>query len=1400
MGQLTNLYVSESYQGLIKLTDSTTGVTGNLQYLQDGLGNRLPMQMSTSSVSITGSLFGTASYATQALSASWAPDNTDTGSYVTTSSFNAYTSSNDSKVNSLISATGSYATTSSLTSLSSSIATTDLSQNNRLTSIEGITGSLATTSSLTSLSQSIAVTDLGQDNRLGSLETATGSLQNQINQKLDTGSFNSYTSSNDGKVNSLISATGSYATTGSNVFQGLQTISGSLIVTGSITALSASITYLQTVYQTSSVVFSSGSNILGDEASDTQTLNGLVNIPLGNLNVTGATTSSLGFFGNLQGTASFATNALSASYAPDTTNTGSLVTNVQGGPISFEDDIVVTKGDGTTSTITINNVNNAVSSSYSTNALSASFSQNTISSSFSNFAVSASQAQNAVSASYAPSVAPVGVITTGSISTTQSITGSLIVSGTLRGTGSVVLNNLTYPTVDGLVGQVIETDGAGNLIFDDVHTLLEDVFSGEAITKGDPLYISGSQGAKPKVFRADASNAAKMPVSFVALDTVGSNTDTRGIVLGLIEGMNLTGYNAGDAVYVAEGGGWSTSRPSGSASITQLLGVVTKGGTGGKGLVLNPGPATLPTLQTGKLWIGNSTNQPISQSISEIGLATTGSNTFNGNQIINGSVNINNPIATGNINIQVESGSFTKAAINLQAEKSFIQAQGDLFFLNTWDTNSSGSISFNSPNQINFLATSSVTISGSNNVTIRSSNIDVTGSLNVKGTQNISGSLNMVGNSAIIIPSSSKINLYGDDTVGGFPGAIGFFANTSTVQSLNIQARPNGSGSVAISEYPINNHFMFFNMPAHSIEFEAPLSSTSSLSTIDVLNGMNIGMNQTSSNVGLKVTGSLNVTGSEHRIIGSTIITGSVTLSGSAGVELDVKGDQTNTGSVNILGPLNLRGNQTISGSLLTNTLNDGLIKIVTEAQNSSSLAVPFGYISASAAVSQSNLVFGLVVGSGAGQLANSFTGSIVISGSNNIITSGNRQNTLSSGTYGYIGGNANFVSVIPTLTTSSLLRPTISNNNLNSSLSLAFTTSSLVGPSFATNNVLNSVTINHQSASLTYSQNINVGGVTSTANNITLPFLTTIQQNYFGSTQLNFNHISSSITSTSNILGGGAFTVTNLVSSSLSATNNGLSFNNNLVVGQANGVWVSGSNPTNRRNITSNIIGGVNTAVSSSQIGAEAHLYGTVVFGQNLIVSASHTFANGGSAFFGRYNDTTTLSDSQNIVFAVGTGTAVGTRRTGLYVTSGSLVGVSGSLQVIGDGVFTGSLILSGSANPELTVIGNTILTGSVQGNVLPLTVASSTASLDLNNGNFFELALTGSQNIFINPSNIKPGQTVNIKLNTTGSGTVTFPTSVKQPSGSAYTPTTAVGTDIITMVSFDSTNLFVANVKNLI
>ena len=443
MGNLTNQYVSQSYQGLLKLDNSNTGVTATLQYVTDGLGNKIPMLASTSSVVITGSFRGDGSGLTGIT--------VDSGSLVTTSSFNSYTSSNDNRVNSLISATGSYATTSSLTALSQSIASTDLAQNNRLTSIEGVTGSFASTSSLNSytLTSSFNAYTSSTNGRLNSLESATASLQNQINQKLDTGSFNAYTSSNDAKVNSLIAATASYVTetesgsflitgsasgnvltftkgngtqfnlsvdTGSNSNRnglittgsaGLtQQITGSLNVEGTISATSASFTYVTTVFETASVIYSSGSNQFGDASNDTQTLWGTVVLPSGPLVITGSVTASAGFNGNLQGTASFASNALSASQAQNAVSASQSQNSVSASQAQNAN--------------TASYVLNAVSSSYSDFAVSSSQAQN---------AVSASQAQNAVTASYANDINRTGLITTGSAAAAQSITGSVILSG-----------------------------------------------------------------------------------------------------------------------------------------------------------------------------------------------------------------------------------------------------------------------------------------------------------------------------------------------------------------------------------------------------------------------------------------------------------------------------------------------------------------------------------------------------------------------------------------------------------------------------------------------------------------------------------------------------------------------------------------------------------------------------------------------------------------------------------------------------------------------------------------------------------------------------------------------------------------------------------------------------------
>jgi hypothetical protein len=118
-------------------------------------------------------------------------------------------------------------------------------------------------------------------------------------------------------------------------------------------------------------------------------------------------------------------------------------------------------------------------------------------------------------------------------------------------------------------------------------------------------------------------------------------------------------------------------------------------------------------------------------------------------------------------------------------------------------------------------------------------------------------------------------------------------------------------------------------------------------------------------------------------------------------------------------------------------------------------------------------------------------------------------------------------------------------------------------------------------------------------------------------------------------------------------------------------------------------------------------------------------------------------------------------------------------------------------------SVTQNAVFSGSVRGEVRALSISSNTASLDCSTDNFYTLTLVSGSNTFINPSNIAAGQTINLRVTqpNPGNGTVSFPTSVKQVSGSSYVPSVGAGPqDIVTFISFDASSLYLSNVKNLV
>ena len=229
---------------------------------------------------------------------------------------------------------------------------------------------------------------------------------------------------------------------------------------------------------------------------------------------------------------------------------------------------ILTDGTGSEITSLAITASNAISSSY---ALTASFASNVPATA--SFAISASHADNAnfsISSSYALSAS----FATNAVSSSYAVTASY--------------SETTAP----------------------ITTIFESVQAGENLVKTDPVYLSGSSGANPIAFKADAADPAKMPAIYIMNENLSTGQVGQAIALGLIEGVNLSGYDAGDEVFVAAGGGWTDIRPTGT-SIVQALGVVTKGGAGGKGFVYNAGEFNLPNIAEGFAWVGNSSSYPV---------------------------------------------------------------------------------------------------------------------------------------------------------------------------------------------------------------------------------------------------------------------------------------------------------------------------------------------------------------------------------------------------------------------------------------------------------------------------------------------------------------------------------------------------------------------------------------------------------------------------------------------------------------------------------------------------------------------------------------------------------------------------------------------------------------------
>ncbi len=109
------------------------------------------------------------------------------------------------------------------------------------------------------------------------------------------------------------------------------------------------------------------------------------------------------------------------------------------------------------------------------------------------------------------------------------------------------------------------------------HTIEVKNVSGESISKGDPVYVTGFD-VKTTVAKSVSTDINTFPILGLAQSAMASGTEGVVVISGVFSNVNTTSYTSGDILYVGSTGGLTTTQPAtGSGAVA----VVAKSGSAG---------------------------------------------------------------------------------------------------------------------------------------------------------------------------------------------------------------------------------------------------------------------------------------------------------------------------------------------------------------------------------------------------------------------------------------------------------------------------------------------------------------------------------------------------------------------------------------------------------------------------------------------------------------------------------------------------------------------------------------------------------------------------------------------------------------------------------------------------
>ena len=178
-----------------------------------------------------------------------------------------------------------------------------------------------------------------------------------------------------------------------------------------------------------------------------------------------------------------------------------------------------------------------------------------------------------------------------------------------------ILDGNTFTGSTELTGELT----AGEFIGDLRGATLFKAQAGEALSKGEVVYISGISGNTTIVSKADADDAAKMPAFGIIAEDANNNASATVYTFGRLTGLDTSSFSEGDELFVSTTAGTLTSTaPTGESSKLQKIAKVTRSdNSAGSIFIMGAGRSNaVPNLDDGDIFIGNGSNQAVTSALS----------------------------------------------------------------------------------------------------------------------------------------------------------------------------------------------------------------------------------------------------------------------------------------------------------------------------------------------------------------------------------------------------------------------------------------------------------------------------------------------------------------------------------------------------------------------------------------------------------------------------------------------------------------------------------------------------------------------------------------------------------------------------------------------------------------